>query len=218
MRILGWGKSGRRGRLYEKERPCVGRLSDLCRSTHRLPSWQAYATRRQSFFGWRCSRGHNRRSSARFFCNVVLANAFLDIEATMQNQNLHLTQHEWDEYGNPLEDSIAAEAIDSYCHVTKAYLDSSWLVPWTIGRSLHGILSLRLREENYAERLAEKLTSYCMLKVKAGSCLVLDRILQLLKWRSSAVRIPSRRRFCLTFIYTCYYFLTSSWSSRFKDT
>jgi oligopeptidase B len=57
----------------------------------------------------------NRRPD--LFCGVVLTNAFLDVEATMQNQSLHLTEHEWDEYGNPVEDSLAAESIAFYCPV-----------------------------------------------------------------------------------------------------
>jgi oligopeptidase B len=58
----------------------------------------------------------NRRPG--LFCSVVLTNAFLDVNATMRNHSLPLTQHEWDEYGNPLEDHLAAESIASYCPVT----------------------------------------------------------------------------------------------------
>jgi oligopeptidase B len=54
------------------------------------------------------------------FDKVVLTNAFLDVEATMRNPSLHLTQHEWDEYGNPLHDAKAAKAIASYCPVNNA--------------------------------------------------------------------------------------------------
>ncbi len=69
----------------------------------------------------------NRRPD--LFRGVVLTNAFLDVEATMQNQSLHLTQHEWEEYGNPLEDSLAAESIASYCPVANVNDDGSGLLP-----------------------------------------------------------------------------------------
>ena len=49
---------------------------------------------------------------------AVLANAFLDVKATLENPRLHLTQHDWDEYGNPSADTQAARAISSYCPVT----------------------------------------------------------------------------------------------------
>eukprot|EP00980_Cylindrotheca_fusiformis_P016848 scaffold5085_cov115-Cylindrotheca_fusiformis.AAC.13 len=49
------------------------------------------------------------------FDNVVLTNAFLDVYETMMNPNLFLTSHEWDEYGNPLQDADVAKRIRSYC-------------------------------------------------------------------------------------------------------
>lgn len=49
------------------------------------------------------------------FRKVLLTNAFLDLDATLRDPSLHLTQHEWDEYGNPLEDRIAAKAIAAIC-------------------------------------------------------------------------------------------------------
>jgi protease II len=51
------------------------------------------------------------------------------VEATIQNQSLHLAQHEWDEYGNLLEDSLAAESIASYCPVANVNDDGSGLLP-----------------------------------------------------------------------------------------
>lgn len=58
----------------------------------------------------------NRRPE--LFRNVVLTNAFLDLDATMRNPSLYLTEHEWDEYGNPLEDEEAAKSIRSICPVS----------------------------------------------------------------------------------------------------
>ena len=54
------------------------------------------------------------------FDDVVLTNAFLDVHATMSNAELALTEHEWDEYGNPLEDQTIAALIRSYCPVQTA--------------------------------------------------------------------------------------------------
>ena len=54
------------------------------------------------------------------FHSVVFTNAFLDVNATLRNRSLHLTEHEWPEYGNPLDDEIAAETIASYCPTLNA--------------------------------------------------------------------------------------------------
>jgi protease II len=45
----------------------------------------------------------------------------------MQNPSLHLTQHEWNGYGNPLEDSLSAESIASYCPVVNVNDDGCGL-------------------------------------------------------------------------------------------
>jgi hypothetical protein len=53
------------------------------------------------------------------FDTVVLTNAFLDVYASMSNPDLALTQHEWDEYGNPLEDDqVQEEMLTMYCPVS----------------------------------------------------------------------------------------------------
>jgi len=54
------------------------------------------------------------------FDKAVLTNAFLDVYAAMNNPSLHLTEHEWDEYGNPIEDESARKAIAEYCPVKNA--------------------------------------------------------------------------------------------------
>ena len=58
----------------------------------------------------------NRKPS--LFDNVVLTNSFLDVYNTLKNPDLYLTSHEWDEYGNPLQDTNAADEIRSYCPTT----------------------------------------------------------------------------------------------------
>ena len=49
------------------------------------------------------------------FQAVLLMNPFLDIMGAMSNPTLHLTQHEWDEFGNPLDDIHARSSISKYC-------------------------------------------------------------------------------------------------------
>lgn len=51
------------------------------------------------------------------FDDLVLSNAFLDVYQTMRNPSLALTEHEWDEYGNPALDKAVDDTIRSYCPV-----------------------------------------------------------------------------------------------------
>jgi protease II len=51
------------------------------------------------------------------FDAVILTNAFLNVYATLMDPALPLTQHEWDEYGNPYQSAAAAAAIQSFCPV-----------------------------------------------------------------------------------------------------
>jgi len=51
------------------------------------------------------------------FDGAVFTNAFLDVYATLMNSRLFLTSHEWDEYGNPVEDEEIRRLIESYCPV-----------------------------------------------------------------------------------------------------
>jgi oligopeptidase B len=48
---------------------------------------------------------------------VVMTNAFLDVNATMRNSSLFLTEHEFAEFGNPNEEDTFREIIRSYCPV-----------------------------------------------------------------------------------------------------
>lgn len=57
----------------------------------------------------------NRRPN--LFDRVVLTNAFLDVYSTMLNPSLFLTEHEYDEFGDPSSDPSAAALIGSYCPV-----------------------------------------------------------------------------------------------------
>ena len=52
------------------------------------------------------------------FDNVVFTNAFLDVNYSLNNPELFLTEHEYEEYGNPTENSNIAAIIQSYCPVT----------------------------------------------------------------------------------------------------
>jgi len=49
------------------------------------------------------------------FQAVTLTNPFLDVTRAMSNKDLHLTEHEWDEFGNPVKDEKAKNLIASYC-------------------------------------------------------------------------------------------------------
>ena len=51
------------------------------------------------------------------FDKVVLTNAFVDVLSTMNNSNLFLTEHEYDEFGNPSADPKADTTIRSYCPI-----------------------------------------------------------------------------------------------------
>ena len=57
----------------------------------------------------------NRHPS--LFNQLVLTNAFLDVHATMNNPSLPLTEHEWDEYGDP---KVVDDLIRRYCPVQTA--------------------------------------------------------------------------------------------------
>ncbi|CAJ1945263.1 unnamed protein product [Cylindrotheca closterium] len=50
--------------------------------------------------------------------NVIMTNPFLDVYQTLKNPDLHLTQHEWDEFGSPLESKESAALIQSYCPIS----------------------------------------------------------------------------------------------------
>jgi protease II len=112
-----------RGKLYEKDRAVEDYVACAEALTgYLLDKPVRLVAKAFSAGGVVVGAAVNRRPD--LFCGVVLTNAFLDVEATMQNQSLHLTQHEWEEYGNPVEDSHAAESIASYCPVANVADDS----------------------------------------------------------------------------------------------
>ena len=52
------------------------------------------------------------------FDKVVLTNAFVDVFNTMTNRSLFLTEHEYDEFGDPTEENTnpaTATSVRSYC-------------------------------------------------------------------------------------------------------
>ena len=51
------------------------------------------------------------------FDKVILTNAFVDVFSTMGNKNLFLTEHEYDEFGNPSSDPNVEARIRSYCPI-----------------------------------------------------------------------------------------------------
>lgn len=56
--------------------------------------------------------------SPELFQSVSLTNAFMDVMGTMSDPTLYLTEHEWDEFGNPIDDVEAKASISSYCPFT----------------------------------------------------------------------------------------------------
>ena len=52
------------------------------------------------------------------FDKVILINSYLDVLATMKNPSLFLTEHEYDEFGDPSNDEIIERAISSYCPIS----------------------------------------------------------------------------------------------------
>ncbi|KAL3937613.1 MAG: hypothetical protein SGBAC_007322 [Bacillariaceae sp.] len=50
--------------------------------------------------------------------NAIMTNPFLDVYQTLKNPDLYLTQHEWDEFGSPLDSKESAALIQSYCPTT----------------------------------------------------------------------------------------------------
>lgn len=59
------------------------------------------------------------------FRRVVLTNAFLDVDATLRNPSLHLTEHEWDEFGNPVVDAESAKTLAMLCPTLNAQGDGN---------------------------------------------------------------------------------------------
>lgn len=52
------------------------------------------------------------------FGNVVITNGFLDVMTATADSTLPLTEHEWEEWGNPLVDQRARSTISHYCPVS----------------------------------------------------------------------------------------------------
>jgi oligopeptidase B len=63
--------------------------------------------------------------SPELFGSVVLVNAFLDVTTSMMNK-MALTEHEYDEWGDPTVDQKAAELIASYCPMTNLRTDQTY--------------------------------------------------------------------------------------------
>jgi oligopeptidase B len=60
------------------------------------------------------------------FDTVVFTNAFLDVLHTMKNPSLFLTEHEYDEFGDPSSDAEIEEIIASYCPVANLDPDAHY--------------------------------------------------------------------------------------------
>ena len=49
------------------------------------------------------------------FDAISLTNPFLDVLTAMKDKNHYLTEHEWDEFGDPFNDARAMSSIHNYC-------------------------------------------------------------------------------------------------------
>ena len=54
------------------------------------------------------------------FDKAVITNGFLDVSETLKRKEIHLTQHEWAEFGNPLDTD---SKVESYCPVATLHPD-----------------------------------------------------------------------------------------------
>lgn len=100
------------------------------------------------------------------FCKVVMTNAFLDLDATMRRPSLHLTQHEWDEYGNPLEDEAAARAIASICpilNVSDSAQQPQFLIVGTLDDQSVPVENAVV----YAKKIREKSGAHVLLHIES---------------------------------------------------
>lgn len=59
--------------------------------------------------------GAATNAAPHLFQAVSLTNPFLDVVGTMSSEGSYLTEHEWDEFGNPVDDPRAGVAIRGYC-------------------------------------------------------------------------------------------------------
>jgi oligopeptidase B len=57
------------------------------------------------------------------FDAISLTNPFLDVLNAMKDKSHYLTEHEWDEFGDPINDPRAFSSIQNYCpfHNLKSY-------------------------------------------------------------------------------------------------
>jgi protease II len=111
-----------RGRLYEKQnaiKDYVACASALCGEPVAITEPRKLTALGFSAAGVVIGAAVNENPGA--FGTVVLANCFLDVKKTMENDALFLTEHEYEEFGNPKADLKAADAISSYCPVSNAH-------------------------------------------------------------------------------------------------
>ena len=102
------------------------------------------------------------------FDTVVLTNAFLDVYATMRNPNLPLTEHEWDEYANPLESKEIDELIRSYCPVQTAVQATEWFPRTLLVAALQDSMVPYWNALVYAEALRRKSNQKISVLIEDG--------------------------------------------------
>ncbi|CAB9497823.1 Prolyl endopeptidase-like [Seminavis robusta] len=123
--VRGGGCLGRdwymKGRLYNKHKAIEDYIA--CAQALSSPPLSMTEARKLSALGFSAAGvtiGAAVNQTPDVFGTVVLISCFLDVKKTMENDQLFLTEHEYDEFGNPTADPEAAEAISSYCPVSNA--------------------------------------------------------------------------------------------------
>lgn len=103
----------RAGRLYEKRNVVEDFLAcaEYLTSGITLPS-QLSA---KAFSAGGVVVGAAINARPELFGSVVFTNAFLDVTSSMKDPRQRLTEHEYDEWGNPVVDKKAADLVASYC-------------------------------------------------------------------------------------------------------
>lgn len=106
----GWYRAGR---LYEKKNAIEDFLACAKYLTSNITLPSQLSAKAFSAGGVVVGAAINARPD--LFGSVVFTNAFLDVASSMKDPQQCLTEHEYDEWGNPLVDKEAADLIASYC-------------------------------------------------------------------------------------------------------
>ena len=69
----------------------------------------------KAFSEWGVVVGATDNTKASLFDAISVPNPFLDVLNTTKDKCHYLTEHEWDEFGDPINDGNAFSTIQTYC-------------------------------------------------------------------------------------------------------